>query len=72
MTPGDAREGLRWLWQRPFFRLCALLFAASNPVFSGLYLLVVDARQELRRDGPTLNRDHARRDRGAPRVSWER
>jgi predicted MFS family arabinose efflux permease len=41
MTPGDAREGLRWLWQRPFFRLCALLFAASNPVFSGLYLLVV-------------------------------
>ncbi len=41
MTPGDAREGLRWLWERPFFRLCALLFAASNPVFSGLYLLVV-------------------------------
>jgi len=41
ITPGDAREGLRWLWQRPFFRLCALLFAASNPVFSGLYLLVV-------------------------------
>ncbi len=41
VTPGDAREGLRWLWQRPFFRLCALLFAASNPVFTGLYLLVV-------------------------------
>jgi predicted MFS family arabinose efflux permease len=41
MTPGDAREGLRWLWRRPFFRLCALLFAASNPVFGGLYLLVV-------------------------------
>jgi predicted MFS family arabinose efflux permease len=39
--PSGAREGLRWLWQRPFFRLCALLFAASNPVFTGLYLLVV-------------------------------
>ena len=34
-------DGLRWLWQRPFLRLCALLFAASNPVFTGLYLLVV-------------------------------
>jgi MFS family permease len=38
---GDAREGLRWLWQRPFLRLCALLFAAGNPIFTGLYLLVV-------------------------------
>jgi MFS family permease len=38
---GDAREGLRWLWQRPFFRNCMLLFAGSNPIFSGLYLLVV-------------------------------
>lgn len=38
---GSPWEGLRWLWQRPFLRLCALLFAASNPVFTGLYLLVV-------------------------------
>ncbi len=40
-APGDAREGLRWLWERPFFRVCALLFACSNPIFTGLYLLVV-------------------------------
>jgi predicted MFS family arabinose efflux permease len=38
---GDLREGLRWLWARPFFRFCSLLFAASNPVFNGVYLLVV-------------------------------
>ena len=30
---GDAREGLRWVWQRPFFRTCMLLFAGSNPIF---------------------------------------
>jgi predicted MFS family arabinose efflux permease len=40
-SPRDAREGLRWLWQRPFFRMCSLLFALSNPVFSGLLLLAV-------------------------------
>jgi MFS family permease len=38
---GDIREGLRWIWRRPFLRGCALLFAGSNPVFTGLYLLVV-------------------------------
>jgi predicted MFS family arabinose efflux permease len=38
---GDAREGLWWLWQRPFLRNCMLLFAGSNPIFTGLYLLVV-------------------------------
>jgi predicted MFS family arabinose efflux permease len=37
----DLMEGLRWIWQRPFLRDCALLFAGSNPVFTGLYLLVV-------------------------------
>jgi MFS family permease len=37
----DLMEGLRWIWRRPFFRDCALLFAGSNPVFTGLYLLVV-------------------------------
>jgi predicted MFS family arabinose efflux permease len=39
--PRKAREGLRWVWERPFFRLCSLLFAGSNPVFTGLYLLIV-------------------------------
>ncbi len=38
---GGAREGLRWLWQRPFLRDCMLLFAGSNPIFTGVYLLVV-------------------------------
>lgn len=38
---GTAWDGMRWLWKRPFLRLCALLFAASNPVFTGLYLLAV-------------------------------
>jgi predicted MFS family arabinose efflux permease len=37
----DLMEGLRWIWERPFLRDCALLFAGSNPVFTGLYLLVV-------------------------------
>jgi MFS family permease len=41
-------EGLRWIWRRPFLRSCALLFACSNPVFTGLYLLVVVL---ARRDG---------------------
>jgi predicted MFS family arabinose efflux permease len=40
-TSRDAREGLRWLWARPFFRNCSLLFAMSNPVFTGLLLLAV-------------------------------
>ena len=38
---GDAREGLRWLWRQPFLRNCTLLFAGTNPIFTGLYLLVV-------------------------------
>lgn len=38
---GDAREGLRWLWQQRFLRTCMFLFAGSNPIFTGLYLLVV-------------------------------
>jgi predicted MFS family arabinose efflux permease len=40
-APRDAREGLRWLWQRPFFRMSSLLFTLSNPVFGGLLLLGV-------------------------------
>lgn len=38
---GSAREGLRWVWQRPFFRTCMLVFAGSNPIFIGLNLLIV-------------------------------
>lgn len=34
-------EGLTWLWRRPFFRTSVLLFAAGNPLFSGLYLLAI-------------------------------
>jgi predicted MFS family arabinose efflux permease len=40
-APRDVREGLRWIWRRPFLRGCVLLFAGSNPVFIGLELLVV-------------------------------
>ena len=45
---GQIHEGLRWIWQRPFLRVCALLFAGSNPIFTALYLLVVVL---ARRDG---------------------
>jgi hypothetical protein len=38
---GEVIEGLSWLWRRPFFRTCALLFAAGNPLFSGLYLFAI-------------------------------
>jgi predicted MFS family arabinose efflux permease len=40
-SPGDVRDGLRWIWRRPLFRFTGLLFAGSNPIFTGLYLLVV-------------------------------
>ena len=33
--------GFAWLRQHPFFGTCALLFAAGNPVFTGLYLLAI-------------------------------
>jgi predicted MFS family arabinose efflux permease len=39
--PWAPLEGLRWLWERPFFRMVSLLFAFSNPAFHGLLLLVV-------------------------------
>jgi MFS family permease len=38
---GGVAEGLRWLWGQPFFRSTALLFAAGNPLFTGLYLLAI-------------------------------
>lgn len=34
-------EGMRWLWGEPFFRSTALLFAAGNPLYTGLYLLAI-------------------------------
>jgi predicted MFS family arabinose efflux permease len=34
-------EGFQWLRRQPFFRAAALLFAAGNPVFTGLYLLAI-------------------------------
>jgi MFS family permease len=34
-------EGVRWLWGQPFFRAAALLFAAGNPLYTGLYLLAI-------------------------------
>ena len=40
-TWSEPVEGLRWLWRRPFFRATALLFAAGNPYFTGLYLLAI-------------------------------
>ena len=40
------REGFSFLWQQPFLRTCALIFAGDNFVFQGLYLtLVVVARR---------------------------
>jgi MFS family permease len=37
----EIAEGIRWLWSRPFFRTTSLLFAAGNPVYTGLYLLSI-------------------------------
>lgn len=34
-------DGFRWLRSQPFFRAAALLFAAGNPVYAGLYLLAI-------------------------------
>lgn len=39
----EVSGGFSWAWLRdqPFFRTSALLFAAGNPVFTGLYLLAI-------------------------------
>jgi MFS family permease len=43
----EVREGLHWLWSRPFLRICALLFAASNLSYAALELtLIVAGRQQ--------------------------
>jgi len=34
-------KGVVWIWRRPYFRTVALLFAAGNPFFIGLYLLAI-------------------------------
>ena len=40
-------EGFAWLWQRPFLRTCAFLFAGSNLAFNGLLLtMIVAARRQ--------------------------
>ena len=36
-------EGFRFLWQQPFLRTCAIIFAGSNFVFQGLFLVFVVA-----------------------------
>lgn len=40
-SPSGVLEGVRWLWRQPFLRACALLFAAGNPIYTGLSLLIV-------------------------------
>jgi MFS family permease len=40
-TTGGAAAGLRWIWGQPFIRACALLFAAGNPLYTGVELLIV-------------------------------
>jgi hypothetical protein len=43
----EVREGLQWLWSRPFLRTCALLFAAGNFSFAALELtLIVAGRRQ--------------------------
>jgi hypothetical protein len=34
-------EGFRWLWQQPFLRTCALIFAGTNFGFQGIFLTFV-------------------------------
>ena len=43
----EIREGLQWLWSRPFLRTCALLFAAGNFSYAALELtLIVAGRRQ--------------------------
>jgi predicted MFS family arabinose efflux permease len=46
-------EGFRWLWGQPFLRTCALIFAGSNFMFSGIFLafVVVAKRQGISSGG---------------------
>jgi MFS family permease len=37
----ETMEGFAWLRARPFYRATALLFAAGNPVFTGMTLLAI-------------------------------
>ena len=37
----DVAEGVGWLRSKPFYLTTSLLFAAGNPVYSGLYLLSI-------------------------------
>jgi predicted MFS family arabinose efflux permease len=38
---GGLADGFLWLWRAPFYRTAALLFAAGNPLYTGLYLLAI-------------------------------
>jgi predicted MFS family arabinose efflux permease len=39
-------EGIRWLWEQPFLRTCALIFAGVNFTFNAIFLIfVVIAKQ---------------------------
>lgn len=38
---GGLGGGVAWMWRQPFFRSSALLFAAGNPIYTGLYLLAI-------------------------------
>lgn len=37
----ETLEGFAWMREHPFYRAAALLFALGNPMFVGLYLLVI-------------------------------
>ena len=47
-TPVRAQiaEGFRWLWQQHFLRTCALIFAGTNFVFQGSFLVFVVAAKQ--------------------------
>lgn len=38
---GELREGLRWYSAQPFYRTTSMLFAAGNPMFLGIFLLIL-------------------------------
>ena len=40
------REGISWLWSNPYLRTTALIFAAGNFAFSGLFLVFIVVAKE--------------------------
>jgi MFS family permease len=47
-------EGVGWLRGQPFYRTTALLFAAGNPVYTGLYLLSILLARHHHASAPTI------------------